>query len=300
MSGRSRMLMWCVAMLASVSACGGPLRSQDFVDAVGWTPDGRILVAASAYERPATLWMAEPGENLRRVPFDYCEPIQVWSVFRRSSGRVGLTVWCAEPHEPQLVALDLVTGRVELLGAAAWITDGFWPEALSAGLVEYSAGTCQGVGELDRSGVIRPLMAGFPQPGDSGCAASALARWPAVAPGGRYLAYFLHSCDGRCTGEGEFEGAWRVTVQDRVTGHVEVSASTFARPHGLAVSDGGTIAVSARLRDTTGIWFCPSPTCAEPRRVATGAFQSPDFRADGTMLVAVEIGEKEPRLIDLA
>jgi hypothetical protein len=265
-----------------------------------------MVVATSEYERPAKLWV-----DRRRVAFDFCDPVQVLTVFRLPSGRVGLTVWCAEPVDVRLVALDLATGNVEQLTAAPGIDDGAWFEPTGTGLVAYSSGNCQGVGEIDREGVVRPLAltvdtvslaTAFPPPGysrHSSCVARAVARRPAAAANGRYVAFFLHVCAGTCTGDREFDEDWLVVVHDRGSGRVTVSPRRFRQPHGLAVSDDGAVAISARYNNTVGIWYCPAANCAEPRRLVGGAFQSPNFGPDGAKIVAVEIGATHPKVVDV-
>jgi hypothetical protein len=301
-------VLCCLVVLGPVSGCAGVLAPRDSVTAVGWAADGQLVVARAADDWPATLWMAAPGEDLARVEFSHCEPIQVWSVLRLSAGQVALTVWCAEPPETRIVRLGLTSGGVEVLAAAVGITGGSWSHTAGVGFVEYRAGQCHAVGEVDRGGVVRPLAlavasmplaAWFPQPGASSCAARALARRAAVAAGGRFWAFFLHACDVLCAGDGEFAGAWKVIVQDRVTGWVSVSASTFTTPHGLAVSDDGAVAVSAGYQGSVGLWYCSSATCTEPSRLAKGIFDSPDFGPGGDKLAAVEIGGTDPEVISI-
>jgi hypothetical protein len=164
------------------------------------------------------------------------------------------------------------------------------------------------VGEVDRDGVVRPLIltvASMPlatwlaQPGESDCAARALARRPALSVGGRYRAFFLHTCAGMCTGGSQFADAWNVVVQDRSTGQVSVSTDAFATPHALAVSDSGQGAVSAGYRGAEGIWYCTSAACTEPEQLAKGAFTSPDFSPNHDKLVAARIGGTHPEMINL-
>jgi hypothetical protein len=299
-----------VLVLASGAACQGPLGSADRVTAVGWTPAGQVLVATETHERPAKLWAARPHGKLRPIPFDFCDPINVLSVFPVSSGRVGLTVWCSQPDEVRLVSMDPSSGRVEPFVGSPVINDGVWSEATGTGFVDYGTGKCYGVGEVSVDGVqpvaltvVTPtgtvsLASDLPPPGGSGCTAHALARRPTIAENGRYLAFFLHTCDDWCTGEREFDEDWRVVVQDRSTGRIDVSSPRFRTPHDLAVSNDGALAISARYNDTTGVWYCTAGLCEQPRRLAEGTFYSPNFRPDGARMVVVE-GVKEITYLDV-
>jgi hypothetical protein len=305
-------------VLASGTACGGPLGSQDRTTAVAYVPDGRMLVATKTYERPAKLWLAKPGDDLRAMAFAHCNPVMVLSMFSLSSGRVGLTVWCAEPEQVQLVALDLATGQVTVLAAAPSISESAWLERADLGVVEYASGLhssgrgrCQGVGEVDGVGTIRPLRltvalptgpvslaTALPQPGASDCAARALARHPAVAANERYTAFFLHPCADGCAGtDQEYRDEWHVIVHDRTSGSSTVSPHRFGDPHGLAVTDDGALAISASYNDVTGVWYCQPHGCAQPRRLAKGTFLSPNLRNDNAELIAVENGGTEPTRI---
>ncbi|MEU0563210.1 hypothetical protein [Dactylosporangium sp. NPDC006015] len=278
----------CMVLCALGSACGGPMGSQDRTTAVGYLPDGRVLVAAAGYERPASLWTAQPGEDPRSLPFDYCSPIMVLSIFSMSAERIGLTVWCHESPEFRLVALDLPTGLVTPLTTAPRIDSGVWLPRSGIGVVQYRTNRisnddrCLGVGEVDTDGVIRPLhltvllpttsvplTTSLPPPDATDCTAHTLARAPAVSTNERYTAFFLHPCPDQCAGtEQEWQREWFVVVHDRITGHSAASPHPFRRPYDLAVADDGALVISARYGDTTGLWYCQPQDCTRPRSLA--------------------------------
>ncbi|MER7282985.1 hypothetical protein ABT369_52015 [Dactylosporangium sp. NPDC000244] len=173
-------------MAISLAGCSGPLGGEGVLTAAGWAPDGSIVAATHATDHPAKLWSGAPGEELRPLAFEYCQPAAILSVFRLSGDRLGLTVVCGEQDEAQLeawrngqsaqysvrlVALQPSSGRVEQLAAKparvdVSIQDGVWSEAAGAGFVEYSNG-CPGVGRLDAGGAVQPLALTVPLPGGS-------------------------------------------------------------------------------------------------------------------------------------
>lgn len=314
-------------MLAAVTvgsaACSGPLGGEGVLTDAGWVSDGRVVAVTMILDHPDRLWLGAAGKRFRPLPFEYCRPEVILSVFPVSGGRVGLTAVCGEPDggsvagAVRLVALEPSTGRVEQLAvvgvdpaeARVSIDAGVWSGAAGAAFVEYGS-DCQGIGRLGGDGAVRPLEltvplpggsvplgSDLPPPGGSGCAAHALARRPAISADGGTLAFFARRCDGWCTGMPEFNGEWFVVVHDLVRQTVRVLPGGFSSPYAVALSDGGVVAVSAKRDGKAAVWLCsmdPDAGCRTPKRLAEGTFFAAQFRADGNRLVTVQRGKREP------
>ncbi len=319
------------AAAVGLAGCLGPLGGDGVLTDVAWTAAGVVAVTRVA-DHPGRLWWSTSGKPFRPLTFEYCRPELLVSVFPLASGRVGLTVVCGEPAEVplpaqhngwspagslRLVALEPSDGRVAPL--AAMVTDpagirlsvenGVWSEPAGAAFFGYT-NDCFGVGRLDSAGKVRPLDLEVPLPGGcvslasdlppaggAGCAAHALARRLTISGNGESLAFFVHRCDGQCTGRSEFDGEWFVVVHDLLRQTVRVLPGSFSSPYAVALSDSGVVAVSARHGGEPGVWLCSDNAdagCRTPERLAKGTFFAAQFRADGSRLVAVDRDEREP------
>jgi hypothetical protein len=316
MSGLRRRGVALFVLCAMVQLCAPACAfttPADSVAAVGWAGDGRLLVATTTAGGPVKLWVARPGGGRRELMrISYCPAILVFSLHPLPSGRLGLVLECLRPIRRELVAVDLATGRVQRLASSRWIGTGVWLESVDRGFVEYLDGPCAGVGEVDRTGAIRPLAltvtlptgavplaSALPPPGGAGCPAPrAVTRQAVASPDGRRLGFFLRLCPANCTQLPEPGEAWYVVVEDRGTGRVRVAGRRFESPTGLALADDGALAVVGRDDGRSGLWYCHTLACAQPRRLTDDTPGELSFRADGTRLAGIT--DLSPRLYDVA
>lgn len=286
-----------------VSGCSSEPGPSGNLSAVGWMPDGRVVAGSARIDEAARLWTARPDGRMQSLPFDYCAPVIILSVFAvPAPDRIGLSVWCAEQPSFRIVTLGSKDGRIEQLTALSTdINGGVYVTGAGKGYVEYGSEGCVGIAEI--SGMdVKPLTLRITVNGttaaldtylpsvDSGgpCQATGLARHPSISDDGRYFAFFLRLCGQSCTGADEFNHEWRVVVHDASTGRIQLLSPGFQAPAGSAVSDSGRVAISGRHDDQTGLWQCSlEDRCLQPRRVASQILTSPAYNQQGTRIVAI-------------
>ncbi|MET7400014.1 hypothetical protein ABZS66_41675 [Dactylosporangium sp. NPDC005572] len=287
-----------------------------------------MLVKEGFYEDP-TLWIGRPGGRLEGVPVGgVCSISMVTAVFPLPAPRIGLAVLCGGNNPRVMFAsFDPNTRRAEPLASVSTarlvpMSNYFgaaWSESSRSAFIDYITVGCYGIGTVV-DGQVRPLDVTVPLPGGAvdlasalppvdgpGCTARVLANGPSLSPDERYLAFFLHVCDPVCYGMmATAKGAvgigeeWRLVVQDRVTGRVDVAGVRYRRPHDVAVTDDGRLVINVRYGDAAGLHQCRITACDTPTLLASGLFSSPNVRPDGAQIVAVKPRATEPTYLPLA